>query len=151
LAKDRLDDANDELKKANEVLAKLTSELPVKQIGEALIPPRPTEPNILIVALVGCVLGLGAAVGLILLLDFLQGTFKTVDDVERGLGVPVLGGVSHLETEEQHRHAVRGRRRASLIAAAALALVTIVVTIFYVDPTRLPPVVRDLLAMLLGA
>jgi hypothetical protein len=26
-----------------------------------------------------------------------------------------------------------------------------VVTLYYVDPTRLPPMVRDLLAMLLGA
>lgn len=143
--------ANHELRLADGMLAQLTSQLPVQQIREALVPPRPTEPNILIVALIGCVLGLGVAIGLILLLDFAQGTFKTIEDVERGVAVPVLGGISHLETDVERRSAARGRRRASLAAAAVLALVTIVVTIFYVDPTRLPPVVRDLLAMLLGA
>lgn len=132
------------------IVAKLQSRMPIQQEVEATTPPRPTEPNILVVALIGCVLGLGAAIALILLLDFLQGSFKTVDDVERGLTVPVLGGMSHLETEEERRATVRSRRRASLAAFGFVGLVVVVVTIFYVDPTRLPPVVRDLLAMLLG-
>jgi capsular polysaccharide biosynthesis protein len=139
-----------EQQRAKEVLAALTRELPVQQAREAQVPPRPTEPNILVVALIGSVLGLGVAIALILLLDFVQGTFKTIDEVERGLAVPVLGGMSHLETEEQRVAATRGRRRVSFVAASVLTLATVVVTIFYVDPTRLPPVVRDLLAMLLG-
>lgn len=132
-------------------LAALTRDRPIQVMRSAQVPPVPTDPNILVVALIGCVLGLGAAIGLILLLDMLQGSFKTLDDVERGLGVPVLGGVSYLETEEQRVVAVRGRKRATIAAAVALFLVTVVVTVFYVDPTRLPSVVRDVLTMLLGA
>jgi hypothetical protein len=86
---------------------------------------------------------------LILLFDFLQGSFKSLEDVERGLGVPVLGGVSHLETEMERVVAQRSRRRVSLVAAAALLMVTAIVTIFYLDPNRLPTVVRDILRVLL--
>ncbi|MBL9078718.1 MAG: hypothetical protein JNL08_14505 [Planctomycetes bacterium] len=145
-----LADAEQRLRDANAVVASLGKQQTVQQVGAAQPPPRPTEPNILVVALLGCVLGLGAAIGLILLLDVVQGTFKTIDDVERGLPVPVLGGMSHLETTAERDQNVRRRRRASLIAATMVALVVIVVTIFYVDPTRLHPAVRDLLAMLLG-
>jgi len=139
------------LRKADEVLAHLQQDVPVRQSRAALIPPQPTEPNIMVVALAGSVLGLFAAIGLILLFDLLQGSFKTVEDVERGLSVPVLGGVSHLETEEERVTTARSRRRASLVAAAALLLVTAVVSVFYIDPTRLPPAVRSILTIILGA
>lgn len=145
------DQAVKELRDANARLAQLQQDVPVSQSRKALIPPAPTEPNIMIVALASSVLGLFAAIALILLFDMMQGSYKTVEDVERGLGVPVLGGVSYLETEVERVAATRSRRRASLVAAAALLLVTAVVSIFYIDPTRLPPAVRNLLTIILGA
>jgi len=135
---------------AEGLLATLGKKPPVRPLLEAQVPPRPTDPNILVVALLGSVLGLGLAIGLILLLDVVQGTFKTIDDVERALPVPVLGGMSHLETDAEREQAIRSRRRVSLAAAAFVFLCVAVVTIFYVDATRLPPVVRDLLALVLG-
>ena len=104
----------------------------------------------MLVALLGCVIGLFAATALVLLLDVIQGSFKTVEDVEKSLTVPVLGGVSHLETEMQRRLAVRSRRRATLVAAAFLTLTGGVVLLYYFDPTRLPPFVRHMLSMVLG-
>ena len=149
LAKD-LTKASADFADAEKRLATLGQKPPVRPLQEAQVPPRPTDPNILVVALLGCVLGLGLAIGLILLLDVVQGTFKTIDDVERGLPVPVLGGMSHLETDAEREQAIRSRRRVSLAAAAFVFLCVAVVTIFYVDATRLPPVVRDLLALVLG-
>ncbi|HEX5052244.1 MAG TPA: Wzz/FepE/Etk N-terminal domain-containing protein [Planctomycetota bacterium] len=143
--------ANDDLRLDDAQLAQFQNNKTVEFVVRANPPPRPTEPNIALVALIGCVLGLGVAIGLILLLDFLQGSYKTIDDVERGLPVPVLGGISHLETEAERQQALRHRRRVSLTAAAFVFLSAVVITIFYIDPTRLPPFVRDLLAMLLGA
>jgi hypothetical protein len=96
------------------------------------------------------VLGLGMAIALILLTDFLQGTFKTVDDVERALAVPVLGGMSHLETEEQRLRIARSHRRASLFAGVFVLSIVVLVIIYYLDPTRLPTFVRDILALVLG-
>lgn len=141
---------SDELKRAEALLAKLDSTPPVQVPpgSEATVPPRPTEPNIALVALVGCVLGLGAAIGLILLLDVLQGSFKTIEDVERGLSVPVLGGMSHLETEEERRELVRVRKRNSVVGVSLLALGGAVLLIYLVDPTSLPPFVRNALSFL---
>ena len=39
----------------------------------------------------------------------------------------------------------------AIVSGSAVALLTVVVSIFYFDSTLLPPVVRDLLAMILGA
>lgn len=149
-AEQRREAANRALEAANQYMALLANQQTIEILVPAAVPPRPTEPNIALVALLGSVLGLGAAVVLILLLDMVQGTFKTVEDVERGLPVPVLGSVSHLETAEQRRKVVVGRRRASVFAGAVVLLVVVVVTVYYVDPTRLPPFARDLLAIVLG-
>jgi capsular polysaccharide biosynthesis protein len=149
--KKNLELANQTLRETDAIVSALGRQQTVQQVAKANPPPRPTEPNILIVALIGCALGLGVAIGLILLLDLVQGTFKTIDDVERGLPVPVLGGMSYLETVAERQGTTRRRRRVSLTAAAFVMLCVGVVTIFYIDPTRLPPVVRDLLALLLGA
>jgi capsular polysaccharide biosynthesis protein len=146
----RLAAAQTEVDEATSILGRLNNDAPVKILYPASPPPRPTEPNILLVALIGCVLGLGVAIALILLLDLLQGSFKTVEDVEHALPVPVLGGVSHLETEVERRTALVRRRRTTLVAGVFVALVCGVVLLFYWDPTRLPPVVRDLLALVLG-
>lgn len=148
--KKRMDDEQGRLDKANELLGRLNNEAPIKVLVPAQTPPRPTEPSILLVALIGCFFGLGGAIGLILLLDVLQGSYKTIEDVERGLPVPVLGGVSHLETEAERRQSVSVRRRASLVVTAFVVLVTAIVLLYYWDSTRLPPLVRDLLALLLG-
>ncbi|MBM4060481.1 MAG: hypothetical protein FJ265_05210 [Planctomycetes bacterium] len=145
-----LDAARGDVELANATLGRLSNQAPVKVLQKASPPTRPTEPNILLVALIGCVLGLGVAIALILLIDVLQGSFKTVDDVERGLTVPVLGGMSHLETLEERQGALRSRRRITLVTASFVALVGGVVALFYWDPTRLPVFVRDLLQVVLG-
>lgn len=149
-AADARKDAELRQKTQSGYLAALEQRLPVQRLQPAYAPPHPTDPNILVVALIGAVLGLGVAIGLILLLDLLQGSFKTIGDVERGLGVPVLGGMSHLETEEERTQVQRGRRRAATVAFGFVALVVVVVTIYYRAPTRLPAIVRELLQMLLG-
>jgi uncharacterized protein involved in exopolysaccharide biosynthesis len=139
------------LEDANARLVRLQNQPPIRTETRADPPPRPTEPNILLVALLGCALGLGAAIALILLFDLLQGTFKTLDDVERAIAVPVLGGISHLETVEERAAAQQQRTRVGLVTAAFVVLLVGVVVVFYWDPTRLPAFVRDLLAVVLGA
>ena len=120
------------------------------EIQEASVAPRPTEPNIWLVALAGSAVGLAVAIGLILLLDVLQSTYKTVEDVEHGLALPVLGGLSHMETLEERRQVSVRRTRTGLVAGAFVLLMVSVITIYYVAPTSLPPFVRDTLFLLLG-
>ncbi len=142
--------AQREVERRTQILGALTNERPIDVKAPAVVPKRPTEPNVMVVAFLGCAIGLGTAIGLVLLLDLLQGTFKTIDDVGRGLGLPVLGGMAHLQTEERRRQAVRSRRWAVAVAGTTVVLVVAVLTIYYVDPIRLPPLVRDILSLVLG-
>lgn len=149
LAKTSQESAQSALRDANTILAALGSEPPItfQRVG---VPQHPTDPNGLLLALFGCLLGLSAAIGLILLIDILQGTFKTVDDVERALPIPVLGGMSHFETGDQLQMAKASRRRSSWMAAAVLGSAVIVVTIYYVAPERLPSAALNVLSLVLG-
>ncbi|MBI5850159.1 MAG: hypothetical protein HZB39_03850 [Planctomycetes bacterium] len=122
---------------------------PFEQVP-AVVPPAPTEPGFMLVALAGSIVGLAAAIGLVLLLDFIRSTFKTVDDVGYALGVPVLGMMAHLETAEERSRTVRHRRRVSLVAATFVVLMLSVVTVYYVNPTSLPPFVLQALDRVLG-
>lgn len=143
-------DAAARQQKQGQFLSALEQQLPVQPLQRASPPPHPTDPNILVIALIGGVLGLGAAIGLLLLLDLLQGTFKTSDDVERALGVQVLGAMSHMETDAERTSTVRSRRRAGVAAFLLMGLVVAVVVVYYRAPTRLPGLVRDMLALMLG-
>ena len=149
LATKQQESAQAALEAANVVGSALAIDPPIT-FNRVAPPSRPTDPNPLLVAALGCVVGLGVAIGLILLLDVVQSSFKTVDDVERALPVPVLGGMSHFETEEQRRRARSSRLRASLFAASFLCSAVIVVTVYYVAPLHLPKPVLDLLSYVLG-
>ncbi|MGE0141753.1 MAG: hypothetical protein AB7I19_02075 [Planctomycetota bacterium] len=117
---------------------------------DAVIPPTPTEPGFLLVAFAGCIVGLGAAIGFVLLADFVRSTFKTVDDVAYALSVPVLGVMAHLETAEQRARVVRQRRRITLVAATFVVLNLSLVTVYYISPSRLPVWIVTTLDRVLG-
>ncbi len=64
------------------------------EIVEAAEPPpenRPVSPKLMFNILISLVLGLAAGVGLAYFIEYLDTSVKTVDDVERHLGLPVLG------------------------------------------------------------
>lgn len=123
---------------------------PISLSSAAQTPPAPTEPNITLVAIAGALIGLAAAIGLVLLLDFLRSTFKTVEDVQYALKVPVLGTMAYIETTEDRLKLVRHRRRVSLVAASFLVVSVSLLTIYYLAPTRLPPAVLEALHTILG-
>lgn len=128
---------------------RIQTDRPYRKLEPAYIPPAPTEPNPYMLAMMGCLVGLGLAIALVLLIDFLQMSFKSVADVESGLGLPVLGTMSYLETNEE-AVSTRGRRtRVTVFAVAFLVLLLTVVTIYYVSPTSLPEYVTDFLDLIL--
>ncbi|MHC5069400.1 MAG: GumC domain-containing protein [Planctomycetota bacterium] len=132
------------------IIRRINTERPYEVLMYAYQPPAPTVPNRTLVTLAGCLIGLGLAIGLILLLDFLQATYKTVADVEQGLALPVLGSLNHMETDAQRRRVHARRVRLTMISAVLLTLLVCVVTIYYVSPTSLPEIVQQLLSLLLG-
>lgn len=64
---------------------------PVEIIEVAELPQRPVSPNMMLNILLSLFLGIGAGVGLAYFIEYLDTSVKTVDDVERFLGLPVLG------------------------------------------------------------
>ena len=64
------------------------------EITDPAEPPmlnRPVSPNIVMNILLSLVLGLAAGIGLAYFIEYLDTSVKTVDDVERFLGLPVVG------------------------------------------------------------
>lgn len=64
---------------------------PVELIDIAEPNRRPVSPNLFMNVLLSIFVGLGAGVGLAYFIEYLDTSIKTADDVERILGLPVLG------------------------------------------------------------
>jgi capsular exopolysaccharide synthesis family protein len=64
---------------------------PVEIIDVAEPNNRPVSPNLFMNVLLSIFVGLGAGVGLAYFIEYLDTSIKTADDVERVLGLPVLG------------------------------------------------------------
>ncbi|MFB4163833.1 YveK family protein [Alteribacillus sp. JSM 102045] len=67
--------------------------------------PVPVKPNPMLNMAIAFVVGLMTAVGLAFLLEFLDNTYRNEDDVEKELGLPVLGSIPLIENKNR-KHAV---------------------------------------------
>lgn len=111
-------------------------------VDSAVVPNKPIRPNKLLNTVLAAVLGLLLAIGLIFLLEYLDNSFKTEEDVGRYLGLPVLAriafrkngkaGPNELITLRQPRaaasEAFRELRTNLMFSGVDRALKTIVVT-----------------------
>lgn len=69
----------------------------VSTIDVAKVPESPVSPNKLMNIAIVTVLGMMVSVGLVFVLEFLDRTYKTPTDIERHLGLPVLGAIPDIE------------------------------------------------------
>jgi capsular polysaccharide biosynthesis protein len=85
------------------------------EVGETQSPIKPKPVlNIAIAAVVGLMIG----VGLAFLLEFLDNTVKTEQEVEKLLGVPVLGSITRIE--DQHEQKISRSERKSRVRGETL-------------------------------
>lgn len=63
----------------------------VRMIEPAIASTIPVSPNIPMNMIIFMVLGVGAGVGMAFFMEYLDTSIKTVDDVEKSLGTPVIG------------------------------------------------------------
>ncbi len=63
----------------------------VSIVDRAERPDRPVRPRVVLNIVLSVIVGLGAGVGLAYFIEYLDTSVKTVDDVERYLGLPVVG------------------------------------------------------------
>ncbi|EGW41283.1 Wzz/FepE/Etk N-terminal domain-containing protein [Desulfosporosinus sp. OT] len=73
----------------------------VSIVDTAVIPDKPIKPKKTLNVLIAFVVGLMASVGLVFLLEYMDNTVKTLSDVEKLLGIPVLGIIPDYEMGKQ--------------------------------------------------
>jgi capsular polysaccharide biosynthesis protein len=78
------------------------------QVGDN---PKPIKPNPQLNIAIALVVGLMAGVGLAFLLEYLDNTIKTEQDIEKILEMPVLGVVSIFDDEETKAYSHRAAKR----------------------------------------
>ena len=72
----------------------------IQVVEKAAYPDKPVSPNKTLNILIAFVLGLMVSVGLSLLLEFLDNTFKSKEEVEKALDLPVIGTIPELSSED---------------------------------------------------
>lgn len=73
----------------------------VSVVDKAVTPELPVKPNKKLNILIAFVVGLMASVGLVFMVEYLDNTIKTTGDVEKLLGIPVLGIIPIYQTSKQ--------------------------------------------------
>ena len=69
--------------------------------------PAPIQPKPLLNIAIAFVVGLMASVGLVFLLEYLDNTVKTEQDIEQILGVPVLGAIMEINEKKEKKSKLR--------------------------------------------
>lgn len=72
-------------------------------IDPAISPRTPVKPTTRLNAILGVIVGLALGVGLAFLLERLDNTIKTTEDVEHQLGLPVFGSIPEVYERERQR------------------------------------------------
>ena len=97
-ARDLANKAADVFKSRAKELMKIET---VEIVDTAILPDSPVKPkrarNIAISGFIGLMLGLG----LIFLLEYMDNTIKTPEDVEKYLGLPVIGAIPVMDNEKE--------------------------------------------------
>lgn len=78
-------------------LARLQNTPNIVQIEPAVPPIQPIRPRVMMNTILAAVVGLMLAAGIVFLVEYLDDTLKTPDEVERILGVPVLGFIAEMQ------------------------------------------------------
>lgn len=83
-----------------EVSTDLISNANVKVVESVTLPESPVSPNKKLNIAIAFVLGAMLGVGIALLLEFMDNTFKDKDQVENILGVPVIGNIPNTDSKK---------------------------------------------------
>ena len=76
----------------------------VLNLAEVGVNPQPVSPNLTMNIAIAFVLGAMVGVGIAFLLEYLDTTIKTEEDIENILGLPVIGTISHIRESDLNNH-----------------------------------------------
>lgn len=92
------DIANEILKVSPDIIVETVEAGSVKLISPAHTNKNPVSPNVMQNTLVATILGFMLSAGGFILLNILDKTFKTEEDIEKYLGIPLLGVIPNVES-----------------------------------------------------
>ena len=100
-------------------------------VEQAVPPAQPDRPNRLLIAAGGVFAGLGAGLGLVLLLELLNGAIRRPEDLARKLDIQAFGAVPYIRTRREVlvKRAVIGS--ATMTAVVILPAVTYALHVYY--------------------
>lgn len=80
----------------------------IQRIDSAIVPTVPIKPRKLLNTAIAAVLALFVGVGLAFVMEYIDNTFKTPEEIEKYLGLPVFGTIPDMDRVKRRR-----RRRSS--------------------------------------
>ncbi len=140
-----LSDYENTRRKYNELMdklieAKIAQELEESQHGErfviidpAQVPQQPCKPKRLAIILIGFVLALGAGVASVSLMEYMDHSIKTPEEVQELLNVPLYITIPYIETEEDKKKK-RRKKMIILMAAGLIIILGLIFIHFFVMP-----------------
>lgn len=105
-------------------LARLQNTPNIVQIEPASVPDMPVRPRTLMNIVLAAIVGLMLAVGIVFIFEHLDDTLKTPDEVERLLGIPVLGFVAEMQYRTKGEEVYVARQPRSPVSEAFRSLRT---------------------------
>jgi capsular polysaccharide biosynthesis protein len=72
-------------------------------VDEAIVPTTPVKPRKLLNTAIAGILGLFVAVGIAFILEHMDTTFKTLEEVERAVSAPILGVIPDFTSVQRKR------------------------------------------------
>lgn len=82
--------------------------------------PSPIKPQPILNMIIACVIGLLVGVGLAFLLEYMDNTIKSEQDIEKLLGLPVLGGIGKIDVQQTIRTSPQQARQKSSLGGKAI-------------------------------
>jgi capsular polysaccharide biosynthesis protein len=82
----------------------------VSVIDTAVVPTKPSSPNVAMYTALGGLLGLILSCGIIILIDYLDNTVKGGEDLSQRYGLPVLGEVPSFQNKDKGGYYSYGSR-----------------------------------------
>ncbi len=134
--KGMLNERDNQLHKYNELMQKLMEAqvaqgLEKDQYGERFtvveppqFPDKPIKPNRMAIVLIGIVLGMGAGVGMVALMEFSDQTVRAVDALEQATSFPVLTVIPEILHEKERRR-IRVANMLQIVGLAILAMLAL--------------------------
>jgi succinoglycan biosynthesis transport protein ExoP len=94
-------------------------------LDPAILPVKPVSPNMVVIILFGLVAGVAAGFGTIFLLDNIDHSVKTVDELKKLFGAPVLAVIPQIVTDEEINKKKKMDRTVYAVSLAYLSIIGI--------------------------